>query len=144
MLLLSRTYVRRQELIDKKFLSKHNMRVIDDNKRFSRMKPISYDFFKDPEDMDIIHGGSVNYMTEKLLTVEIPESNLEDIQEFEDRVFNNMKTYGTHHYHMFNTIMEQKETEKYLRRTNAAVQKAYEHYSLMLALANGGRWDAGY
>jgi thiamine pyrophosphokinase len=45
---------------------------------------------------------------------------------------------------MFNAMMEQKEAEKYLRETNAAVRKAYEHYSLMLALANGGRFNAGY
>ena len=94
--------------------------------------------------MEIVHGGSVNFSTEPLLTIEIPQSNLEGIMAFEEQVFNNMKTYGSHHYHLFNTMMEQKEAERRLRSNNAAVQKAYEQYSLMLALANGGKFDTGF
>jgi hypothetical protein len=135
-------YVRRPELNN--FYKKHNIRVIDDNKRWSRMRPFNYTFFDDPADMNAMTAYTVAHDTEKLLTIEIPESDLKSIADFEDQVFNNIKTHGSNHYHMFNTIMEQKETEKYLRRTNAAVQKAYEHYSLMLAIANGGRFDAGY
>lgn len=86
----------------------------------------------------------VHHETEKLLTVEIPESELASIQAFEEQVFNNMKTHGAHHYHMFNTMMEQKEAERYLRETNAAVKKAFEYYSLMLTLASGGDVDARY
>ena len=134
--------VRRPELNE--WMKKHNIKIIDNNKRWARARPISYDFFVDPNDMDIANAKSVHFDTEPLLTIEIPKSELEGIMEFEEQVFNNMKTYGSHHYHLFNTMMEQKQTERYLRENNAAVKKAYEHYSLMLALANGGRWDAGY
>jgi uncharacterized protein YktA (UPF0223 family) len=39
------------------------------------------------------------------------------------------------HYRMFETLMEQKEEEKHLRNKYPAVKKAYEHYSLILKLA---------
>ena len=39
---------------------------------------------------------------------------------------------------MFETLMKQKQEEQYLRNKYAAVQKAYEHYSLLLKLAQSG------
>ena len=75
-------------------------------------------------------------LTVTLYTVEITESELQRIAEFEEQVFNNMKSQG--HYNMFETLMEQKQQEKYLRDTYPAVKKAYEQYSLMLKLAQSG------
>jgi hypothetical protein len=77
--------------------------------------------------------------TEPLYTVEIAESELQRIAEFEAQVFNNMKRYG--HHNLFEILMEQKENEKLLRDRYPAVKKAYEHYSLMLKLANSGELD---
>jgi hypothetical protein len=74
--------------------------------------------------------------SEPLYTVEIAESELERIANFESEVFNNMKKQG--HYRMFETLMEQKEREQFLRDKYPAVKKAYEHYSLMLKLAESG------
>jgi hypothetical protein len=71
-----------------------------------------------------------------LYTVEIAESELERIADFESEVFNNMKKQG--HYRMFEVIMEQKEEERYLKDKYPAVKKAYEQYSLMLKLAQSG------
>jgi hypothetical protein len=39
---------------------------------------------------------------------------------------------------MFEVMMNQKEQERYLRNKYPAVKKAYEHYSLMLKLAESG------
>jgi hypothetical protein len=47
-----------------------------------------------------------------------------------------MKQQG--HYNMFETLMEQKQQEKFLRDKYPAVRKAYEQYSLMLKLAQSG------
>lgn len=74
--------------------------------------------------------------TEPLYTVEIAESELERIAEFEQQVFNNAKRTG--HYNLFEHLMEQKEQEKLLRDRYPAVRKAFEHYSLMLKLAQSG------
>jgi hypothetical protein len=79
---------------------------------------------------DIVHE------SEPLYTVEIAESELERIADFENQVFNNMKEHG--HYKMFEVMVEQKEQEKYLKNKYSAVKKAYEHYSLMLKLAESG------
>jgi hypothetical protein len=39
---------------------------------------------------------------------------------------------------MFEILMAQKEQERYLRDKYPAVKKAYEHYSLMLKIAESG------
>jgi hypothetical protein len=78
----------------------------------------------------------IYFDTEQLYTVEIRESELVKIAEFESEVFNHMRQRG--HYDMFNWIMEQKEREKYLKEKYPAVKKAYEQYSLMLKMAEAG------
>lgn len=119
----------------KEFCNKHSIRVLDTNKRASRYHKINLNYFNDPMDynkvfQDIVHE------SEPLYTVEIAESELERIADFENQVFNNMKEHG--HYRMFETLIEQKEQEKYLKNKYSAVKKAYEHYSLMLKLAESG------
>ena len=49
-----------------------------------------------------------------------------------------MKTHGNNHYMMFEMIMEQKQVERRLREKYPSVKKAYEHYSLILKLAESG------
>jgi hypothetical protein len=78
----------------------------------------------------------IHFDTEQLYTVEVRESELVKIAEFESEVFNHMRQRG--HYDMFNWIMEQKEREKYLKEKYPAVKKAYEQYSLMLKMAEAG------
>jgi len=119
----------------KEFCNKHSIRVLDTNKRASRYHKINLNYFNDPMDynkvfQDIVHE------SEPLYTVEIAESELERIADFENQVFNNMKEHG--HYKMFEVMVEQKEQEKYLKNKYASVKKAYEHYSLMLKLAESG------
>ena len=118
------------------FCKDHAIRVVDTNKRAYKHARVNVEFFKYPNDYNIIDSSMIKYDTEPLLTVEIAQSELERIAEFEQQVFNNMKQTG--HYNMFETLMEQKEQEKYLRQRYAAVNKAYEHYSLMLKLAMSG------
>jgi len=119
----------------KEFCQKHNITVIDTNKRFARYRPINRQYFSDPDDYNLIVDSRLNYETEPLYTIEIPLSDLERIKKFEEQVFNNMKQHGAHHYQMFEVMMEQKHKEKRLRDKYPAVKKAYEHYSLILKLA---------
>ena len=116
----------------KQFCEQHQIRVLDTNKRASRYHKVNVNYFRDPIDYNKVHQ-EVMYDSEPLYTVEIAESELERIADFEAQVFNNMKKQG--HYHMFEMLMEQKEQEKYLTNRYPAVKKAYEHYSLMLKLA---------
>jgi hypothetical protein len=117
------------------FCEKHRIRVIDTNKRAHRYQRINIQYFRDPMDFNMINQDVV-YDSEPLYTVEIAESELARIAEFESEVFNNMAKKG--HYRMFETLMEQKEHEKYLKDKYPAVKKAYEQYSLMLKLAESG------
>jgi ribosomal protein S4E len=95
-------------------------------------------YFNDPADYNIVDemAATIHYETEKVHTIEIPESSLEKIIDFEDQVFNHMKTGN--HFNLFETLMEQKHREKMLREAYPALQKAYENYSLMLKLAESG------
>jgi len=121
----------------KKFVEHHRINIIDDNKRAHKCIPMNTKFFQFPDDYNTVTAKqTIQYETVKLLTVEITEDTLERIADFEAEVFNNMRDQG--HYRMFETLMEQKEEEKYLRNKYPAVKKAYEHYSLMLKLAESG------
>jgi len=122
----------------KEFCQKHNITVIDTNKRFARYRPINRQYFSDPDDYNVFNDCHIIHESEPLYTIEIPLSELERIEEFENQVFNNMKQNGSHHYQMFEVMMEQKHKEKKLRNKHPAVKKAYEHYSLILKLAESG------
>jgi hypothetical protein len=118
------------------FCLDHQLRIIDTNKRAYRHTKANINLFKFREDYNKYDSDFVTLETETLYTVEITESELQRIAEFEEQVFNNMKSQGR--YNMFEILMEQKQQEKYLRDTYPAVKKAYEHYSLMLKLAQAG------
>jgi len=117
------------------FCEEHKIRILDTNKRAHRYHKVNMNYFKDPIDFNAVVS-EVVYDSEPMYTVEIAESELERIADFEAQVFNNMKKQG--HYQMFEMLMEQKEQEKYLKNKYPAVKKAYEHYSLMLKLAESG------
>lgn len=119
----------------KPFCEQHRINVLNTNKRASRYHKVNVNYFRDPMDFDRVYEDIV-IDSEPLYTVEIAESELERIADFESEVFNNMKQQG--HYKMFETLMEQKQEEKALRNKYAAVRKAYENYSLMLKLAQSG------
>lgn len=115
-----------------KWMQDHNIKVLNSNKRVRKFKKPS--LFNDPSDYNNV---AVHvYDSEPLLTLEIPESDLQKMAEFESQVFNNMREQG--HYNIFVTMLEQKQEEKELRKKNDAVQKAYEHYSLLLHLTKYG------
>ena len=118
------------------FLRKHGINIIDQNKRAHKITRMNTRFFQDSFDYNRVMTDAIPFETETLFTVEICESELTKIAEFESEVFNHMKEQG--HYNIFNMLMEQKEREKYLRGKYPAVQKAYEQYSLMLKLAESG------
>ena len=120
----------------KKFAAEHNIRVIDSNKRAYKHTRANVSLFNYSTDYNMFKTEYLNFETETLYTVEISESELERIAEFESQVFNNMKNKG--HYNMFETLMEQKEQEMQLKDRYPAVRKAYEQYSLMLKLAQSG------
>jgi hypothetical protein len=120
----------------KQFIHEHRINIIDTNKRAHRHTRMNTKFFQFPEDFNIMATQAIQFETEQLYTVEIAESELERIADFEQQVFNNAKNTG--HYNLFQNIIQQKQEEKYLRERYPAVKKAYEHYSLILKLAESG------
>ena len=121
----------------KKFVNRHDMQVIDDNKRAYKHTRMNVKYFNNFADYnELTATDAIRYETERLLTVEITESELQRIADFEAEVFNNLKEHG--HYRMFEHMTQLKEREKYLKNKYPAVKKAYEHYSLMLKLAESG------
>lgn len=118
------------------FVQRHGLRVVDTNKRAYRHSKMNTQMFTFSDDYNKFQQEYMTFETETLYTVEIAESELDRIANFEDQVFNNMAKTG--HYNMFETLMEQKQTERNLRDKYPAVKKAYEQYSLMLKLAQSG------
>jgi hypothetical protein len=115
-----------------KFCENYEVRVLNDSKRRARYHPAK--FFTDPCRADIIRHDVVEYETEKVYTVEIPEGRLRTLVDMERRFFN----YVAHHdkpIDLFQTLMDKEREEAHYRNTNQAVKKAYEQYSIMLNLA---------
>lgn len=115
----------------KDFCKNYEVKVVNDNGRYARYRPPT--FFTDPTRADIIRNDITQYQTEKLYTLQIPESRLQTLVELEKRFYNHRNSEGMRD--MFEVLMDKEREEAYFRHTNEAVKKAYEQYSLMLNLA---------
>jgi len=118
--------------MNKSFHEKYEMRLIDDNKRYVR-RHLSGIMFSDMYDKDRVMD-SVVQQTEKLLTITIPESRLEELEKIHDIFYNNIEVAGDQR-RMFELIMEQRYAERDIRKRFPGVQEAYEHYSTLLYLS---------
>ena len=115
----------------KKFCENYEVTVLNDRKRRAKYNPTR--FFTDPCRADIIQRDTVEFESEPVFTVEIPESRFRTLIEMEKRFFRHPHERG--HTDMFQMLMDKEREESYMRQTNPAVQKAYEQYSIMLNLA---------
>ena len=119
----------------KDWCGRHGIVIIDKNKRAHRYTKQNVKYFQNPADYNLVYE-DITLETEPLYTLEITLSELERLAEFEQQVFNNLKETGR--FNMFEMMAKQKELEKDLRNKYAAVNKAYEPYSLLLKLAQSG------
>lgn len=115
----------------KKFCENYEVKVLNDTGRYARYHPPV--FFSEPTRADVIRNDEMAFRTEKLYTVQIPESRLNTLVEMEGRFHNYDMDRGRRD--MFEVLMDKEREEAFYRNTNEAVQKAYEQYSLMLHLA---------
>jgi hypothetical protein len=116
----------------KKFCENYEVKIVNDQKRRARYHPPKY--FTDPSRADIVSKDFVEYETEKVFTIQIPESRFRALVEMEQRFFGNHK-HGYSDADMFAMLMEKEREESWYRQSNQAVQKAYEQYSIMLNLS---------
>lgn len=123
-------YIATESLKD--FLKRHNINILDAGKRTRKTTRTSNDYFTDPTNYNFVVTAEVSE-TEPLYTIEISESELKRIADFESQVFNNLAKED--HYNLFEVILGQKDEEFRLRRQYSAVQKAFEQYSLILKMA---------
>jgi hypothetical protein len=114
----------------KKFCGNYEVKILNDQKRFARYRKPQ--FFTDPLNASIIQD-AIDMQTEKLYTVEIPESSLNTLVEMENRFMNFRNS--DHSRDMFEMLMDKEREEAHYRFTNEAVRRAYEQYSIMLNLA---------
>lgn len=114
------------------FCNNYEVRVLNDQKRRARYHPPK--FFTDPSRADLIRNDIVEYETEKIFTVEIPEGRLRALVEMEQRFFK-WQRHSPGEVDMFQTLMDKEREEAYYRQTSPAVRNAYEQYSIMLNLA---------
>jgi hypothetical protein len=120
----------------KDFCHNYEVNVLNDTKRRARYSPPQ--FFTDPTRADVFVREHMTYETEQVYTVEIPEGRLRALIEMEKRFFK-WQRHSKGEIDMFQTLMDKEREESYYRSTNAAVQKAYEQYSMMLNLAGHQR-----
>ena len=116
----------------KDFCRNYEVNVLNDQKRRARYHPPR--FFTEPSRADIIRNDIVEFETEQVITLEIPEGRLRTLIEMERRFFK-LQRHSQGEIDMFQILMDKEREEANIRHTNAAVQKAYEQYSIMLNLA---------
>jgi hypothetical protein len=116
----------------KDFCRNYEVNVLNDQKRRARYHPPR--FFTEPFRADIIRNDIVEFETEPVITLEIPESRLRTLVEMERRFFK-WQRHSQGEIDMFETLMNKEREEAHYRHTNVAVQKAYEQYSIMLNLS---------
>ena len=116
----------------KKFCENYDVRVVNDTGRTARYHPPRV--FTNPDRADIVRDDIVEYQTEKLYILQIPESRLRTLVEMEKRFFNN-SPHSRGYTDMFEMLMSKEREESHFRMTHESVKKAYEQYSMMLYLA---------
>jgi hypothetical protein len=114
------------------FCNNYEVRILNDQKRRARYHPPK--FFTDPERADIICKDFVEYETERVFTVEVPEGRFRSLVEMESKFFK-WQRHSQGEVDMFQILMDKEREEAHYRHTNQAVQKAYEQYSMLLNLA---------
>ena len=125
-----------KEYLDKetyKFLERYRAQFIDNPTRRRRTYLPTHlrDYYMDGSATD-------QYMrphTEPLVTVEIPHSALDVVVENDTRYNIILEQFSSRSYS--GIIADDLRREHYLKRTNAGVRKAWDHYQLMLKLT----WD---
>ena len=116
----------------KDFCRNYEVNVLNDQKRRARYHPPR--FFTEPSRADIIRNDIVEFETEQVITLEIPEGRLRALVEMEQRFFK-WQRHSQGEIDMFQILMDKEREEANIRHTNTAEQKAYEQYSIMLNLA---------
>lgn len=104
----------------KQFCENYEVRVLNDQKRRARYHPPV--FFTDPENAAVVRDDIVQYETEYVYTLEIPESRLRALIEMERRFFKWQKhTKGE--VDLFDLLLSKEREEASYRHANEAVKK---------------------
>ncbi len=117
-----------------KFLNFYEIRARFTGKYFSKIDQ-HLDFFRDSKSFDVVNH-SITPIREKIYEVEMPESVLEELAKLRMLNYDDLGLPGepSNSRRMFLTLLSQKEEEGRLRAQYPAVQKAYEHYSMLLSM----------
>ena len=118
--------------MDRKFLDKYQIQILDSNKRCVRHRPVTNQYFTDPKNMDLVQS-IPTHDSEPLLTITIPQSRLQNLEKVDELLFHNHEDASVGR--LLEIIMEQKAEERRIRENNAGVQEVYEHYSTLLHLS---------
>ena len=119
----------------KKFLYRYNMEIIDANRRQQRYyMPPRYSISARFDDEELYQ--NIQYESETLFTIQVPESKLEALVDFYERAEDAIRHTGS--MDMFNHFLRKQDEEREFREKHPAVQKAYDQYIMMLNLAQSG------
>lgn len=117
----------------RKFLYRYHMEIVDSNRRQQRYVMPKFSI---NDKFDDYLSAPMYYETETLYTIQIPESRLEDLVDFHNRVEDSIKYTGS--MDMFNHFLQKQNDEKMFREKHPAVKKAYEQYRMLYKLAQSG------
>jgi hypothetical protein len=126
------------ESVKKEFLNRYRIEILSDYRPrfvYTTSNLIPYDESYRAVDHVI--------KQENCVVLAIPESDLKTLIEFYDRVNDSIRSTGS--LDIFYSYVKSREDktrqEEEFRKNNPAVQKAYDHYLTMRALASSGKTD---
>lgn len=112
----------------KKFVHENRIKVVETTKR----KAVPDYLFTDYR-FDYKNEYLQEVYSEPIYCLELAERDLEFISNIYAASIDSLERYGE--YNPYMRLMYDQETEKELRRKNAALKKAYDHYQLLLKMA---------
>lgn len=140
------------EYDEEKFANRHRIKIVGQKAMVATNRAPS--FFTNKDDASVVkfndryhRGGDFGYTAtemydemykyaytvEKLLVLEIPEVNFNQLMSIDRAFYARCESEGDQY--MANLILQKEQMESKLRKTNASVAAAWEQYSLMLHLA---------
>lgn len=119
----------------KKFLYRYSMEIVDANRRQQKYyMPPRYSISARYDDDELYQ--KIQYESETLFTIQVPESKLEALVDFYDRAEDAIRHTGS--MDMFNHFLQKQDEERAFREKHPAVQKVYEQYQMLYKLAKSG------
>lgn len=120
-----------------KFTKKYYISIVNDMQKCAKPRHLNMQFNANNVYLgkgEKIADSAIDTHYEKLLTITIPESSLDQLIDIDALFYDNIENGEVPKY-LFGRMMDRRNAEQRIRKRNIAAQEAYEKYQTLLNLA---------